>query len=116
MSTPWNLSGNRSSPFGLSSQGKSTSLEARRLLKADQGISQAEKGQIAPGELVPANDEPPIMVEPGVQPFHHPTPWALAQLPLGSLGQLLRGGRVAVIAVPPIGTHMLGIAARFHLA
>ncbi len=48
------------------------SLEARRLLKADQRIGQAEKGQIAPGELVPANDEPPIMVEPGVQPFNDP--------------------------------------------
>src|SRR6266581_3811750 len=83
--TPWNLSGNRLSSIGLSGQGKSTSLEARRLLEADQRIGQAEKGQMAPGELVPPNDEPPIAIQPGVQPFHHPAPRTLAQLPRGRL-------------------------------
>src|SRR5271167_3481213 len=61
-----NLSENLTFSMGLSGQGKSTSLEARRLLKADQRIGQAEKGQIARGELVPANDEPPIVVEPSM--------------------------------------------------
>ncbi len=56
------------------------------------------------------------MIEPGMQPFHHPAPGTLARLPQGLVRQLLRGGRVAVIAVPPIGTHMLDVAARLHLA
>src|SRR5258707_2649523 len=103
-----NLSENLTFSNGLSGQGESMSLEARRLLKADQRIGQAEKGQIAPGELVPPNDEPPIAIKPGVQPFHHPAPRTLARLPLGSLGQLLSRRPMAVIAVPPIGAHMLG--------
>jgi hypothetical protein len=49
-----------------------TSLEARRLLEADQRIGQAEKGLIASWELVPANDEPPMVIEPGMQPFNNP--------------------------------------------
>src|SRR5713226_2715322 len=114
--TPMNLSGNQLSSIGLSGQGKSTSLEARRLLEANQRIGQTEKGQIAPGELVPPNDEPPIAIKPGVQPFHHPAPRTIARLPQGFLGQLLSCRRIAVIAVPPIGAHMLGIAARLHLA
>src|SRR5260221_11029958 len=110
-----NLSENLTFSNGLSGQGESMSLEARRLLKADQRIGQAEKGQIAPGELVPANDEPPIAIKPGVQPFHHPAPWTLARLPQGLMGQLLGSCRMAVIAVPPIGAYLLGIAARLHL-
>src|SRR6266849_8253976 len=111
-----NLSENRSSSIGLSRQGRSTSLEASRLLKADQGIGQTEKGQIAAGELVPANDEPSIVIEPGMQPFHYPAPGTLAWLPLSSVRQLLGSRRMAVIAVPPIGAHMLAIATCLHLA
>jgi hypothetical protein len=70
--TPMNLSENLPFSIGLSSQGKSTSLEARRLLEADQRIGQTEKGQIAPGELVPANDEPPIVLQPSVPPLNDP--------------------------------------------
>ena len=44
-STPMNLSENLPFSIGLSSQGKSTSLEARRLLEADQRIGQQRKAR-----------------------------------------------------------------------
>src|SRR5450759_4903158 len=114
--TPWNLSENLSSSLGLRRQGKSTSPEARCLLKAEQDVGQAEKGQIAPGELVPTNKEPPVAVEPDMQPFHHPAPRTLARLPLGGLGELIGSGPMAVIAVPPIGAHMRDVVACLHFA
>src|SRR5260221_3097562 len=51
------------------------------------------------------------MIEPGMQPFDDPTARLLARLRSLAGGQLLRRGRMAVVAVPPVGPHMRDRAA-----
>jgi hypothetical protein len=113
-----NLSENLPFSIGLSSQGKSTSLEARRLLEADQRIGQTEKGQIAPGELVPANDEPPIVVQPSVQPLHYPAPRTLVQTAIGrgNLVDMAEVHQFPDCLILPGLDHLLIISLNLHLA
>ncbi len=113
-----NLSENLPFSIGLSSQRKSTSLEAHHLLEADQRIGQTEKGQIIPGELVPLNDKPPIVVQPSVQPLHYPVPLTLVQTAIGirNLVDMAEVHQFPDCLILPGLDHLLIISLNLHLA
>src|SRR6266567_8260649 len=80
------------------------------LLKANESTSQLQQGQIAMGELFPAHQQPPEVIEPSMQPLNEPPPRPLAQLVLPTVRQLLRGSGLAMITVPPVRPHMGHVA------
>src|SRR5213080_3984688 len=80
------------------------------LVKANESTSQLHQGQIALGELFPAHQQPPEVIEPGNQPFDHPAARLLARLLLLTGSQLLGGGGMTMVTVPPVGPHMRHVA------
>src|SRR5712692_2070683 len=98
-----NLSGNRKGAKTIT------------LLKANESTSQLHQGQIALGKFVPADQDPAEVIEPGVQPLDHPASWLFARLLFQAGGQLLGGGWMSMIAVPPVGPRMGRVASPRHL-
>lgn len=79
------------------------------MLKANERIGQAQQGERAMSVFVPADQEPSEMIEPSIQGLDDPVSRRLARLWLTE-GQLLGGGGLTMIGVPPVGAHMYPVA------